>query len=173
MTPIKFVDLIQSKIIEENGVKFCYDLVFVKPKKSLTLLQVEKMPITDNKMSFLFVKREAGDYQGFKTLKEFMDNKQYTRNGVLRYEQIFGSGFISTGGLTTTEEFFKSFDLKPNQKVLDVGCGIGGGDFLLAEKFGADVLGMDLSANMIGIAWERAAEYKDLNVKHQKLFFFV
>ncbi len=161
----------QSKVVEENGVKFCYDLVFVKPKKALTLLQAEKSPVSDDKFSFLFVKREAEDYQGFKTLKEFMDNKQYTRNGVLRYEQIFGAGFVSTGGLATTEEFFKSFDLGPNQKVLDVGCGIGGGDFLMAKQFGVDVLAMDLSANMIGIAWERAAEYQDLNVGFILCFF--
>ena len=48
--------------------------------------------------------------------------------------------------------------------MLDVGCGIGGGDFLMSEQFGVDVLAMDLSANMIGIAWERAHEHQDLNV---------
>lgn len=84
-------------------------------------------------MSFLFTKVKAENYNGFKTLKEFMDNKQYTRNGILRYEKIFGDGFISTGGLDTTLKFFESFDLKPGQKVLDVGCGIGGGNFLMAQ----------------------------------------
>lgn len=106
------------------------------------------------------------NYNGFKTLKEFMDNKQYTRNGILRYEKIFGAGFISTGGLETTQKFFENFDLKPNQKVLDVGCGIGGGNFLMAKKFGIDCLGMDLSANVIGIAWERAQKHQDLNVQY-------
>ena len=110
------------------------------------------------------------NYNGFKTLKEFMDNKQYTRNGILRYEQIFGSGFISTGGLETTQKFFETLDLKPNQKVLDVGCGIGGGNFLMAKQFGIDCLGMDLSANVIGIAWEKAQEHQDLNVSY--LFIF-
>ena len=38
-------------------------------------------------------------------------------------------------GVDTTTQFFKEYDfnLKPGNKVLDVGCGIGGGDFLLAE----------------------------------------
>lgn len=62
-----------------------------------------------------------------------MDHKQYSRNGVLRYEKIFGAGFVSTGGLDTTTRFLAELDIKPNQKVLDVGCGIGGGDFLIAE----------------------------------------
>ena len=57
-----------------------------------------------------------------------MDQRQYTRNGVLRYEKIFGSGFVSTGGIDTTTEFLKKLNLKPGQKVLDVGCGIGGGN---------------------------------------------
>jgi phosphoethanolamine N-methyltransferase len=53
-------------------------------------------------MSILFVKIQLENHNGFKTLKEFMDNKQYTRNGVLRYEKIFGEGFVSTGGIDTT-----------------------------------------------------------------------
>lgn len=62
-----------------------------------------------------------------------MDHKQYSRNGVLRYEKIFGEGFVSTGGIDTTLEFLEQLDLKPYQKVLDVGCGIGGGNFLMAD----------------------------------------
>lgn len=47
-------------------------------------------------------------------------------------------------------------ELKPGQKVLDVGCGIGGGDFYMAEDFGVEVVGIDLSINMISIALDRA-----------------
>jgi hypothetical protein len=38
-------------------------------------------------------------------------------------------------GIDTTTKFFQEYDLnlKKNQKVLDVGCGIGGGDFFIAE----------------------------------------
>lgn len=32
-----------------------------------------------------------------------MDDSQYKINGILRYEKIFGRGFISTGGVTTTK----------------------------------------------------------------------
>lgn len=47
-------------------------------------------------------------------------------------------------------------DLKPGHKVLDVGCGIGGGDFYMAEKYDTHVIGIDLSINMISFALERA-----------------
>lgn len=53
--------------------------------------------------------------------------------GILRYERIFGDNFISTGGIETTEEFVKMLNLKPKEHVLDVGSGIGGGDFYMAK----------------------------------------
>ncbi|KAM7267060.1 hypothetical protein ACFE04_009226 [Oxalis oulophora] len=60
----------------------------------------------------------------------------------------------------TTKEFVANLDLKPGQKVLDVGCGIGGGDFYMAENFDVDVVGIDLSVNMISFALERAIGLK-------------
>ena len=33
---------------------------------------------------------------------EFLDAGQYQKNGILRYERIFGETFVSTGGETTT-----------------------------------------------------------------------
>jgi len=47
-------------------------------------------------------------------------------------------------------------NLKPGQKVLDVGCGIGGGDFYMAENYDVHVLGIDLSVNMVSFAIEHA-----------------
>jgi len=64
------------------------------------------------------------------------------------------------GGLETTKDFVSKLNLKPNQKVLDVGCGIGGSAFYMYKNFGVDVLAVDLSTNMINIGKQRAMEEK-------------
>ncbi|PON79129.1 S-adenosyl-L-methionine-dependent methyltransferase [Trema orientale] len=89
------------------------------------------------------------DDRGF---QKFLDNVQYKCSGILRYERVFGH--------ETTKEFVEKLELKPGQKVLDVGCGIGGGDFCMAENFGVEVVGIDLSINMITLALERAIGLK-------------
>ena len=48
-------------------------------------------------------------------------------------------------------------DLQSGQRVLDVGCGIGGGDFYMAAQHDVFVHGIDLSVNMVLLALERAA----------------
>ena len=40
---------------------------------------------------------------------------------------------MSTGGIVTTEEFVRYLNLRKGQKVLDVGCGIGGGDLYMVS----------------------------------------
>lgn len=97
-------------------------------------------------------KKEPQEYQSF---QEFLDQSQYSVNGILRYEKIFGPGYVSTGGKDTTENFVAKLKLQEGEKVLDVGCGIGGGDFYMAKQFGVSVYGIDLSSNMVSIAMER------------------
>jgi phosphoethanolamine N-methyltransferase len=159
-TPITLIDLVHSKDIAENSAQYGFDITFAKPNKSFS-----RNEASADCVSFLFSKIKLVATHGFKSLKEFMDHKQYSRNGVLRYEKIFGAGFVSTGGHDTTVQFFKDYDmgLKKGDKVLDVGCGIGGTDFLIAKTFDVEVLGMDLASNMVGIAWDRAQNFKHLN----------
>jgi phosphoethanolamine N-methyltransferase len=85
---------------------------------------------------------------------------QYTRTGILRYEKIFGHGYVSTGGHETTEYLCSKLgdSLQPGVKILDVGSGIGGAMFHLAKTYGAIVKGVDLAPMMIEIAKERAEE---------------
>ncbi|KAG8476200.1 hypothetical protein CXB51_033143 [Gossypium anomalum] len=106
-----------------------------------------------NQICWIWEKVSSDNDGGF---QRFLDTVQYKANSILRYERTFGEGFVSTGGIETTKEFVAKLDLKPGQKVLDVGCGIGGGDFYMAKEFGVYVVGIDLSINMISFALERA-----------------
>lgn len=94
--------------------------------------------------------------------KSFLDENQYTNKGILTYEFIFGNGFISTGGRGSTEKIAKRFTLKKGSHIVDVGCGIGGGDAYLADTFDATVTGLDLSENVIAIARSRYGSREDI-----------
>lgn len=86
------------------------------------------------------------------------NNGQYSNHSILRYEKVFGDGYISTGGPETTDYLCNKLGaaaLRPGVRVLDVGSGIGGAAFHLAKKYGAKVVGIDLAPEMIGIAQER------------------
>ncbi|XP_060742483.1 phosphoethanolamine methyltransferase isoform X2 [Tachysurus vachellii] len=144
----------------ENGEQsYGFDTVL-----SRTVQTYIKMKKIQNQVCWLMQKACRDPVQqhqgGFSTFQQFLDNQQYTHRGILRYEKMFGSGYVSTGGLSTTKEFVDLLNLKPGQRVLDVGCGIGGGDFYMAKTFGVEVLGMDLSSNMVDIAMERAVSEK-------------
>ena len=89
-----------------------------------------------------------------------LDSSQYTRKSIKKYEDIFGRNFISTGGLESTREIAELLSLKAGMKVLDVGSGIGGSAFHMAQEYGAQVHGLDLSHNMLEIANERLLEEK-------------
>merc|ERR1712079_901512 len=104
-----------------------------------------------------------------KMLQEWLDQNQYTRKGILRYEAIFGRTYVSVGGETTTKDFVERLDLKPGMKVLDIGCGIGGSAFYMARNYGVDVYGIDLAQNMIAIAKEKR-ETKTAGIRHRTQF---
>ncbi|XP_073710538.1 uncharacterized protein [Misgurnus anguillicaudatus] len=162
-TPAHYNHLMTSVLLEESekGQKKCYGFDIVLNKTVQTYVKMKK---NQNQLCWLMqkVRRDVVEQHqaGFSTFQQFLDNQQYTHKGILRYEKMFGSGYVSTGGLSTTKEFVDMLNLTPGQKVLDVGCGIGGGDFYMAKTFGVEVLGMDLSSNMVEIAMERAVTEK-------------
>ncbi|XP_013930658.1 PREDICTED: phosphoethanolamine N-methyltransferase 1-like [Thamnophis sirtalis] len=102
------------------------------------------------------VPRELKNTLGYDTFQKFLDNEQYATRSIRRYEWVFGPTFVSTGGLSSTKDLVRQLDLKSGQHVLDVGCGLGGSDFYMAKEFGVEVLGLDLSSNMVELALERA-----------------
>ena len=63
-----------------------------------------------NEICWLLQKVPVTSSHGFKTFQEFLDNKQYSRNSILRYERVFDKHFVSTGGLETTEVYAQWFD---------------------------------------------------------------
>lgn len=136
----------------QNGRICRFELVGMKNLEGYTVLKGNKAQLY---WLFKKVECEGSDVRSF---REFLDNQQYTKNGILRYEKIFGNGFVSTGGMETTVEFVDRLGLERGMKVLDVGCGIGGGDFYMANQFGVFVHGIDLSTNMLHIAFERATQ---------------
>ena len=69
---------------------------------------------------------------------------------------IWGDGFLSPGGPQAVREIVSGIDLK-DKAVLDVGCGVGGLDEILAGEFGAKVIGVDVAALIVKLGQERIA----------------
>lgn len=86
---------------------------------------------------------------------DFLDNQQYTRRSINRYEKIYGEGSVSTGGVHHAENMMCGLNLKSGERILDIGAGIGGQAFYMAKKFKVEVMAIDFSKNMLAIARER------------------
>jgi len=83
--------------------------------------------------------------------------EEYDEAMVAALELVWGEGFLSPGGPAEVEELLKGIVIA-GKKVLDIGCGIGGIDLLLADTYGAQqVLGIDIGAPNIALAKARAA----------------
>lgn len=69
---------------------------------SLIFSQMKNNP---NQLFWLLEKvpRPSDAHSNFSTFQQFLDNQQYTSRGILRYEKMFGAGYVSTGGPTTTK----------------------------------------------------------------------
>ncbi len=68
---------------------------------------------------------------------------QYTDEFIARLQLVWGSGFLSPGGPQEVAEIVRGIDLS-GQRVLDIGCGVGGPAIVLARDFGATVTALDV-----------------------------
>ena len=84
-------------------------------------------------------------------------------------EMIWGVGFMAPGGEGNIANMVDGLDLQ-GRRVLDIGCGIGGPAFVLASKYGADVVGIDIEPQLIEQAKLRAEK---LNLSDQCEFVTV
>jgi phosphoethanolamine N-methyltransferase len=91
------------------------------------------------------------------TKRESQMKEQYSTDNILRYEEIFGDGFVTVGGLKRAKKMFSLLKLQAGQNVLDIGCGTGGACFYVADNYDVSALGIDCSEAMIQIAKERAS----------------
>lgn len=89
---------------------------------------------------------------------------QYASDGLRRYEAIFGAGFLSAGGLDMTRSLCAEIGIQPRQKVLDIGCGLGGPAILMAETYSVTVTGVDMEEDTIRRAQSNARRVPDANV---------
>ena len=72
-----------------------------------------------------------------------MPESIYLQKNAPIFEAIYGKGFISLGGAQAVHRLFDSVNIK-NKLVLDIGCGLGGMLQLLASKYGARGVGLDI-----------------------------
>jgi len=77
---------------------------------------------------------------------------EYYDNMITMLELIWGEGYMAPGGPGNVARMLRGLDTR-DKRILDIGCGIGGPVFEMAESFGAEVTGIDLEAPLV----ERAA----------------
>jgi phosphoethanolamine N-methyltransferase len=72
-------------------------------------------------------------------------------------ELVWGPDFMAPGGEGNVDNLVRGLEVR-DRRVLDIGCGLGGPAFVLAQKYGALVVGIDIDARLIEHAKRRAGE---------------
>jgi len=72
--------------------------------------------------------------------------------GRLTLDEIAGIDQLHLGGRAASRSLARLGEVRAGQRVLDVGCGTGGAARLLAEEFGCEVVGVDITAAFIAAA---------------------
>ena len=116
--PVDVIHHFHSALVSDKE-KYSFELIAARPLRSYVEVTSHMNPTVlfdaDRVVSLSLVQAKQESFHvcyTFKkiartdehsTFQDFLDQQQYSRNGVLRYEKIFGPGFVSTGGLDTTK----------------------------------------------------------------------
>lgn len=92
--------------------------------------------------------------------------EEYDRELVTLLQLVWGEGFLAPGGPDSVRRTVAGIDLA-GCRILDIGCGIGGADLVLASEFEAQVTGLDVERPLIDQAranaeragWGHRVEY--------------
>lgn len=77
------------------------------------------------------------------------ENIQYADEFINRLEILWGEGFLSPGGADEVKLVLKDIDLS-NKSILDIGCGTGGVEVVLAGEYDIDmVTGIDVEPQLV------------------------
>jgi ubiquinone/menaquinone biosynthesis C-methylase UbiE len=82
---------------------------------------------------------------------------EYNETMIAALDLIWGEGFMAPGGEGNIDNLVSGLDLKGKQ-VLDIGCGQGRPACIIAEKYGAHVVGTDLEEHLVERSKQRAAK---------------
>lgn len=82
-------------------------------------------------------------------------------------EKCFGSGHVRSGEKQIFERIVHHLRPDAASRILNVGCGLGGMSFRLAQEYKVKVHGVDPSANMVALCLERANLLKQNNIQFQ------
>ena len=85
------------------------------------------------------------------------EHEEYDDRMLKLLQIIWGDGFLSPGGPQAVRAIVAGLDLN-GKRVLDIGCGLGGLDEVLAGEFGAKVTGIDVGALIVKLGQERIAK---------------
>ncbi len=81
----------------------------------------------------------------------------YNDTGTIIMEMIYADDFLSPDGARTTQALMELGNVDDGSRVLDIGSGLGGSAFYLAERKGCTVQGIDLMESNVADATRRAA----------------
>ena len=83
-------------------------------------------------------------------------HEEYDARMLTLLQIIWGEGFLSPGGPQAVRAIVEGLDLN-DKAVLDIGCGLGGLDEVLAGEYGARVTGVDVAKLIVQMGQERIA----------------